>query len=60
MITTGTTTSERPVEDGRGGGTGPSPTRGWIALAVLLGVYVIGALDRLDPTLLASLLSGGL
>ncbi len=56
MTSNGTTTTERPVEDGRRDGA--SPTRGWIALAVLLGVYAIGALDRLDPMLLAGLLPG--
>ena len=59
MDDTGTTTSTgRPVEDGHRGGR-PSPTRGWAALAALLGVYAIGALDHVDPAFLAGLLPGG-
>jgi hypothetical protein len=53
-----TTEAERPVEDVRHHG-GPSPTRGWIALATLVGVYAVGAVSRLDPVLLAGLLPGG-
>ena len=50
--------SGRPVEDDRRGGR-PSPTRGWVALATLLGVYAVGAVGHLDPVVLAGLLPGG-
>ena len=55
MSSNGTTTTERPVEDGR---RDASPTRGWIALGVLLAVYAVGAVGHLDPTILAGLLPG--
>ena len=50
-----TTEAGRPVEDGGR----PSPTRGWIAPATLVGVSAVGAAGALDPVLLASLLPGG-